>query len=83
MSAERDLDILVYGATGFVGRLTAEYLARSAPQDVRIGHGGRSRYKPEQVRSSSANVPPTGRSSSSTRRTPRRSRSWRAGRALS
>src|SRR3954453_3374462 len=43
MGAERDLDILVYGATGFVGRLTAEYLARSAPQDVRIGLGGPSR----------------------------------------
>jgi short subunit dehydrogenase-like uncharacterized protein len=52
MSAERDLDILVYGATGFVGELTAEYLARSAPQDVRIGLGGRSRSKLEQVRSS-------------------------------
>src|SRR3954471_7371268 len=52
MSAERDLDIVVYGATGFVGKLTAEYLARSAPQDVRIGLGGRSRSKLEQVRSS-------------------------------
>src|SRR3954454_4648922 len=52
MSADRDLDVLVYGATGFVGRLTAEYLARSAPQDVRIGLGGRSRSKLEQVRSS-------------------------------
>ena len=52
MSADRDLDILVYGATGFVGKLTAEYLARSAPQEVRIGLGGRSRSKLEQVRSS-------------------------------
>src|SRR3954462_8262468 len=52
MSAERDLDLLVYGATGFVGRLTAEYLARGAPQDVRIGLGGRSRAQLEQVRSS-------------------------------
>src|SRR3954464_367078 len=52
MSAERDLDIVVYGATGFVGKLTAEYLARSAPQDVRIGLGGRSRSKLEEVRSS-------------------------------
>src|SRR3954463_5113474 len=52
MSADRGLDVLVYGATGFVGRLTAEYLARSAPQDVRIGLGGRSRSKLEEVRSS-------------------------------
>ena len=27
----RTLDVVVYGATGFVGRLVAEYLARSAP----------------------------------------------------
>ncbi len=25
--ASRDLDIIVYGATGFTGRLVAEYLA--------------------------------------------------------
>src|SRR5213594_1574953 len=52
MSAERGLDVVVYGATGFVGRLTAEYLARSAPREVRIGLGGRSQSKLEQVRSS-------------------------------
>src|SRR5947199_1028923 len=52
MSAERGLDVVVYGATGFVGRLTAEYLARSAPPEVRIGLGGRSQSKLEQVRSS-------------------------------
>jgi short subunit dehydrogenase-like uncharacterized protein len=52
MGADRDLDVVVYGATGFVGRLTAEYLARSAPQDVRIGLGGRSRSKLEHARAS-------------------------------
>ena len=52
MSAERGLDVVVYGATGFVGRLTAEYLARSAPEAVRIGLGGPSRSKLEDVRSS-------------------------------
>ena len=52
MSADRDLDVVVYGATGFVGKLTAEYLARSAPEGVRIGLGGRSRSKLERVRAS-------------------------------
>ena len=45
MSTDRDLDVVVYGATGFVGRLTAEYLVRSAPAGVRIGLGGRSADK--------------------------------------
>ena len=27
MAGTRDLDIIVYGATGFTGRLVAEYLA--------------------------------------------------------
>ena len=48
--SERDLDVVVYGATGFVGRLTAEYLATSAPGGVRIGIGGRSADKLEQLK---------------------------------
>src|SRR6202035_3281145 len=37
----RDYDIVLYGATGFVGKLTAEYLAR-AGGDARIALAGRS-----------------------------------------
>src|SRR3954471_21699973 len=50
MSDERDLDIQLFGATSFVGRLTAAYLARAAPDDVRIGLSGRSRERLEAVR---------------------------------
>jgi short subunit dehydrogenase-like uncharacterized protein len=50
MSAERELDIVVYGATGFVGRLTAAYLAAHAPEQVRVGLGGRSRERLEAAR---------------------------------
>ena len=50
--AERDLDVVVYGATGFVGRLTAEYLAAHAPAETRIGLGGRSAERLEEVRAS-------------------------------
>jgi short subunit dehydrogenase-like uncharacterized protein len=46
----RDLDVVVYGATGFVGRLTAEYLAGHAPEGTRIALAGRSAAKLEQVR---------------------------------
>ena len=51
MSAERDLDVALYGATGFVGRLTARYLAEHAPEGARIGLGGRSEPKLAQLRS--------------------------------
>src|SRR6201998_3739176 len=40
-AAEREFDIVLYGATGFVGKLTAEYLAR-AGADARIALAGRS-----------------------------------------
>jgi short subunit dehydrogenase-like uncharacterized protein len=39
---DRELDVVVFGATGFVGRLVAEYLAGHAPDGVRIGLAGRS-----------------------------------------
>lgn len=40
--ARRDLDIVLLGATGFVGRLTAEHLAAHAPSDVRWAVAARS-----------------------------------------
>ena len=40
-----DLDIVVFGATGFTGALTAEYLARHAPAGTRWGIAGRDRAK--------------------------------------
>ncbi|MGF1646188.1 MAG: saccharopine dehydrogenase family protein [Kineosporiaceae bacterium] len=40
--SDRDLDLVVYGATGFAGRLVAEHVARHAPRDLRVGLGGRS-----------------------------------------
>jgi short subunit dehydrogenase-like uncharacterized protein len=43
-------DIVVFGATGFVGRLVAAYLAGHAPQHAKIALAGRSKQKLEQVR---------------------------------
>ena len=51
MSAERELDVVVFGATGFVGRLVAEYLAEHGPDGVRVGLAGRSQARLEEVRS--------------------------------
>jgi short subunit dehydrogenase-like uncharacterized protein len=46
----RDLDVVVLGATGFVGRLVAGYLAVAAPDDLRVGLAGRSADRLAQVR---------------------------------
>jgi short subunit dehydrogenase-like uncharacterized protein len=48
--SEDKLDVVVYGATGFVGKLTAAYLLRAAGPDLRIGLAGRSRERLEEVR---------------------------------
>ena len=45
----REFDIIVYGATGFVGKLTAEYLARAGGK-ARIALAGRTPAKLEAVR---------------------------------
>jgi short subunit dehydrogenase-like uncharacterized protein len=44
------MDIVVFGATGFVGRLVAGYLAEHAPEAVSVGLAGRSRDKLARVR---------------------------------
>jgi short subunit dehydrogenase-like uncharacterized protein len=46
----RPYDIVVYGATGFVGRLLAADLAQHAPEGTRIALAGRSLAKLEAVR---------------------------------
>ncbi|OJF09723.1 short subunit dehydrogenase-like uncharacterized protein [Couchioplanes caeruleus] len=46
----REHDIVVYGATGFVGVLVAEYLAAHAPAGTRVALAGRSESRLEAVR---------------------------------
>jgi short subunit dehydrogenase-like uncharacterized protein len=45
----RELDLILLGATGFVGRLTARYLAGHAPPGLRIGLAGRSERRLAEV----------------------------------
>jgi short subunit dehydrogenase-like uncharacterized protein len=45
-----DLDLVLFGATGYVGGLVAAHLAAAAPEGVRIGLAGRSKDKLERVR---------------------------------
>lgn len=48
--SERTYDVVVYGATGFTGRLVAEYLAANYSGDVKWAMAGRSKAKLETVR---------------------------------
>jgi short subunit dehydrogenase-like uncharacterized protein len=50
VSGDRELDVVVFGATGFVGRLVAGYLAGHAPGGVRVGLAGRSQRRLAEVR---------------------------------
>jgi len=50
LSSDRELDLVLFGATGFTGRLTAEYLARHAPSGLRWALAGRSPDKLEGLR---------------------------------
>src|SRR6187399_639876 len=52
MTAERQYDLALFGATGFTGGLTARYLAEHGPGGLRWALVGRNRGKLEAVRSS-------------------------------
>ena len=53
--AQREFDIVLYGATGFVGKLTAQYLA-TAGGSARVALAGRSVAKLREVRESLGEV---------------------------
>lgn len=50
MAEAREHDLVLYGASGFVGALLAQYLAVHAPPGARIALAGRSKDKLEAVR---------------------------------
>ncbi|MET7666911.1 saccharopine dehydrogenase family protein [Micromonospora luteifusca] len=51
MAGERTYDVVLFGATGFTGGLTAEYLARHAPAGLRWALAGRNPDRLAAVRS--------------------------------
>jgi short subunit dehydrogenase-like uncharacterized protein len=58
MATTRSFDVVVFGATGYTGALTAEYLARQAPAGTRWALAGRNREKLEAVRTRLAAINP-------------------------
>jgi short subunit dehydrogenase-like uncharacterized protein len=59
MAGKRDYEIVLFGATGFTGRLIAEYLTRHGGEDLRWAIAGRERAKLEQLRSELAHIGPS------------------------
>jgi short subunit dehydrogenase-like uncharacterized protein len=61
MSRDREFDVIVFGATGFTGRLVAEYLVGQygVDRDVSWAMAGRSRAKLEAVRAEIGASPTT------------------------
>ncbi|MDT8912170.1 saccharopine dehydrogenase NADP-binding domain-containing protein [Amycolatopsis sp. PS_44_ISF1] len=51
-----DYDVVLFGATGFTGALTAEYLARSAPSGCRWALAGRNPGKLDALRTRLAGI---------------------------
>ncbi|HKJ35252.1 MAG TPA: saccharopine dehydrogenase NADP-binding domain-containing protein [Solirubrobacterales bacterium] len=49
-SESRTHDLVLFGATGFVGRLTAEYLLEAVPEGTAVALAGRSRDKLERLK---------------------------------
>ncbi len=58
MPAARKFDVVLFGATGFTGALTAEYLARTAPASLRWAVAGRNLDKLARVRDQLAAINP-------------------------
>lgn len=58
MTNEREHDILLWGATGFTGKLVAEYLA-AAKSGLRVAIGGRNEKKLAEVRADVAALVPS------------------------
>ncbi len=57
---DRPYDIVLFGATGFVGELTAEYLAAHAPDGLRWAIAGRSEQKLRRLRERLPGAPDVG-----------------------
>ncbi|GAA4821484.1 saccharopine dehydrogenase family protein [Nocardioides caeni] len=57
-ATDRPYDVVLFGATGFTGGLTADYLAAHAPRELRWAIAGRSEEKLEAVRHRLAGTDP-------------------------
>lgn len=47
--SSRQYDLVVFGATGYTGKLTAEHITKSLPTDLKWAIAGRSEEKLEAI----------------------------------
>ena len=52
MSTEREYDLILLGATGYTGKLTARYIFKSLPLDLKWAIAGRNKQKLQEVANS-------------------------------
>lgn len=57
--SDRPYDVVVFGATGFTGKLVSEYLAEHRPRELSWAIAGRSREKLERTRQDLASIDST------------------------
>lgn len=49
MPTEREYDLILLGATGYTGKLTAQYISKSLPPDLKWAIAGRNKEKLEEL----------------------------------
>ncbi len=57
--SQKPYDLLVWGATGFTGRLVTRYLAQNAPADFAWAIGGRNEFKLRAIASEARSLNPS------------------------
>jgi short subunit dehydrogenase-like uncharacterized protein len=57
--SKKPYDLLVWGASGFTGRLVARYLAQNAPADLAWAIGGRNETKLQAIASEARSLNPS------------------------
>lgn len=57
-NSTRQYDIVLFGATGYTGKLTAQYVARKLPTDIKWAIAGRSERKLEAVAATCKEINP-------------------------
>ncbi|BCS27938.1 saccharopine dehydrogenase family protein [Aspergillus puulaauensis] len=59
MSTEREYDLILLGATGYTGKLTAQYISKSLPPNLKWAIAGRNKQKLEELGQSLAALCPS------------------------
>jgi short subunit dehydrogenase-like uncharacterized protein len=57
-TTDRQYDIVLFGASGHTGKLTASYIAKNAPTDIKWAIAGRSASKLEIVADTCKSINP-------------------------